>query len=196
LSSLPTDFFYFNSAWDSTSEPKKTLLNLSEQLVKEEEKLKHATQNPIDVTKAFYSRLSPRFPASPITNHLYHDHKYQHPSHSSLIKSSTVRLPPASNPNGSPLSLEQRQTRQKYFDDLKKTTVCHNCGHQGCLCARPPASPLRPPRPPDKEISSIFEYIRAYSSIFEVFFKNIQRICPICLVRARHARLLARYTRP
>jgi hypothetical protein len=42
-----------------------------------------------------------------------------------------------------------------------------------------------PVRPPDKEISSIFEYIRAYSSIFEVFLKNIQRICPIRPVRAR-----------
>jgi hypothetical protein len=41
---------------------------------------------------------------------------------------------------------------------------------------RPPALPGRPPRPPDKEI---FEYIQAYSSIFEVFLKNIQRICPV-----------------
>jgi hypothetical protein len=38
---------------------------------------------------------------------------------------------------------------------------------QDCLCARPPPSPIRPPRPPDKEILSIFEYIRAYLSIFE-----------------------------
>ena len=39
LSSLPSDFFYFNSAWDSTFEIKKTLLNLSERLTKEEEKI-------------------------------------------------------------------------------------------------------------------------------------------------------------
>jgi hypothetical protein len=42
---------------------------------------------------------------------------------------------------------------------------------QGCLCARLPASPSRPPCPPDKEI---FEYIRVYPIIFkyiEVFFK-------------------------
>jgi hypothetical protein len=30
------------------------------------------------------------------------------------------------------------------------------------------------------------EYIRAYSGIFEVFLKNIQRICPIRPVRAWH----------
>jgi hypothetical protein len=37
--------------------------------------------------------------------------------------------------------------------------------------------------PPDKEI---FKYIQAYLSIFKVFlFKNIQRICPICLVCTR-----------
>jgi hypothetical protein len=53
-----------------------------------------------------------------------------------------------------------------------------------CAPARPSGSPDRPPCPPTKEISSIFEYIRAYSSIFEVFLKNIQRICPIHLVRA------------
>jgi hypothetical protein len=54
-----------------------------------------------------------------------------------------------------------------------------------CAPARPSGSPDRPPCPPTKEISSIFEYIRAYSSIFEVFLKNIQKICPVCPIRAR-----------
>jgi hypothetical protein len=63
LSSLPSDFLYFNSAWDNTSEAEKTLLNLSERLIKEEDKLKHAAQNPIDVTKSFYSCSSPHRPS-------------------------------------------------------------------------------------------------------------------------------------
>jgi hypothetical protein len=49
--------------------------------------------------------------------------------------------------------------------------------------ARLPITPDRPSRSPDKEI---FEYIQAYSSIFEVFFKNIQRIYLIHLVRTGH----------
>jgi hypothetical protein len=47
------------------------------------------------------------------------------------------------------------------------------------LCAHPPGPPAllgRPLRLLDKEI---FKYIRTYSSIFEVFLKNIQRICLI-----------------
>ena len=40
LSSLPAEFFYFDSTWDSTSEAKKPL-NLSKRLIKEEEKFKH-----------------------------------------------------------------------------------------------------------------------------------------------------------
>jgi hypothetical protein len=43
------------------------------------------------------------------------------------------------------------------------------------LCARP-----------TRKYSSIFKYIQAYSSIFEVFLKNIQRKCPVCPVCARH----------
>jgi hypothetical protein len=132
LSSLPADFFYFNSAWDSTSESDKILLNLSERLVKEEDKLKHAAQNPIDVTKAFYSRLPPRPSPSQSASHLCHGHKCSHPSHLSLPQQSTSRFPPpVSNPDGSPLNPEQRQLRQKYFDDLKKTTLCNHCGHTG-----------------------------------------------------------------
>jgi hypothetical protein len=38
--------------------------------------------------------------------------------------------------------------------------------------------PEQPLRPSNKET---FKYIQAYLSIFEVFLKNIQRICPVCL---------------
>jgi hypothetical protein len=55
--------------------------------------------------------------------------------------------------------------------------------NQGCLDVRPPVMLGRPSRPPDK---GIFKYIRTYSSIFKVFFKNIQRICPVCPVRTRY----------
>jgi hypothetical protein len=65
-------------------------------------------------------------------------------------------------------------------------SYCSGTGRVVCAPAHLPASPIRPPCPPDKEISSLFEYIRAYSSIFEVFLKNIQIICPIRPVRARH----------
>lgn len=42
--------------------------------------------------------------------------------------------------------------------------------------------PDRPSRPPNKEI---FKYTQAYLRISKVFLKNIQRICPIYLVRTR-----------
>jgi hypothetical protein len=133
LSSLSPDFFYFNYAWDSTSETEKTLLNLSERLIKEEEKLKHAAQNPIDVTKAFYSRSTPpRQHSLPNSgSHLCTGQKCLHSSHSLITRPPTPKPPIFANANGSPLTLEQRQIRQKHFDDLKKTTVCHACGTTG-----------------------------------------------------------------
>jgi hypothetical protein len=123
--------------------------------VKEEEKLKQAAQNPIDVSKAFYSRIPPRLLTSQTSSHLCPGLKCLHSSHSSPPKSSLARPPPASNPNGSLLSIDQRQSRQKYFDDLKKTTVCHHCGTTGhwkgeCPCLTEEerqALRKRPPRP-------------------------------------------------
>jgi hypothetical protein len=50
------------------------------------------------------------------------------------------------------------------------------------LSRRGPVTPDRPSHPPNKEI---FKYIQAYLRIFKVFLKNIQRICPVCLVRTR-----------
>jgi hypothetical protein len=48
---------------------------------------------------------------------------------------------------------------------------------QGCLDARPPTRtaylPVTPNRPSCPLDNEIFEYIQAYSSIFEVFIKNI-----------------------
>jgi hypothetical protein len=56
-------------------------------------------------------------------------------------------------------------------DDYKKLPQLINKVVQMPACS--PVTLDRPSRPPDKEI---FEYIQAYSSIFEVFLKNIQRI--------------------
>jgi hypothetical protein len=62
-----------------------------------------------------------------------------------------------------------------------------NMFDQGCLdaclpsqTAHPLVTPNRPSCPPDKEI---FEYIQTYSSLFEVFLKNVQRIFPKWSVR-------------
>ena len=131
LQSLPSDFFYFNSAWDSTSKIEKTLLNLSERLIKEEEKLKHAAKNPIDVTQAFYSRPPPKQQLlSNPGNHLYVGKACLHHSHSLLTCPSSPKPPISVNTDGTPLTLEQRQLRQfKHYDDLKKTTTCHACGN-------------------------------------------------------------------
>jgi hypothetical protein len=131
LSSLLPDFFYFNSAWDSTSEQEKTLLNLSERLVKEEEKLKHAAQNLVDVTKAFYNKIPPRSSLSSSTSHFCIGDKCQHSSHSVSLKFVSSPCPPSLNPDGTTLTIEQRQTRQRYFDEMKKTTTCHHCRNPG-----------------------------------------------------------------
>jgi hypothetical protein len=48
-----------------------------------------------------------------------------------------------------------------------------------CLDRRP-VTLDRPSRLPDKEI---FEYIRAYLSVFQVYLKNIQKICAVCPAR-------------
>jgi hypothetical protein len=79
-----------------------------------------------------------------------------------------------------------------------QTTVLKHCESR---VVQTPARTTRPLRPidlyahPTRKYSSIFEhiqvylsifkYIWAYSSIFEVFLKNIQRICPVCLVRTK-----------
>jgi hypothetical protein len=113
LSSLPSDFFPFSSAWDSTPEVDKTLLNLSERLVKEEEKLKQIAQNPVDVTQAFYGRLvlpKPHHPSG--STHLCTGHRRTHSSHLSISKPPPPRLQPlpSVNPNDTPLTADQRQT--------------------------------------------------------------------------------------
>jgi hypothetical protein len=62
--------------------------------------------------------------------------------------------------------------------------------NQGCLYARLAHKTSAPTR------QGNIEYIQAYSSIFEVFFKNIQRICPICPVCARCIGQACSPTRP
>jgi hypothetical protein len=106
LSSLPHNFFYFNSAWDSTSEQEKTLLNLSERLIKEEEKLKHAVQNPVDITKAFYSRSPSRSSPPSSTGHLCIGAKCPHSSHSATPKPTSSSGPSSLNADGTPLTYE------------------------------------------------------------------------------------------
>jgi hypothetical protein len=108
LSSLLVEFFCFNSTWDSISEAEKTLLNLSERFIKEEEKLKHTAQNPVDVTKAFYSRsFSHKLPlSSNPSSHLCIGQKCQHSSHSELTRSLIPKPPPALNVDSNPLTPE------------------------------------------------------------------------------------------
>jgi hypothetical protein len=101
-------------------------------LVKEEEKLKYAAQNPIDITKAFYSKPVASRPVLPSsTSHFCSGAKCLHPSHFSAQKPAPSHRPPSANPDGTQLTFEQRQARQRYFDDLKKTTACHHCNNPG-----------------------------------------------------------------
>jgi hypothetical protein len=112
LSSLLVEFFCFNSTWDSISEAEKTLLNLSENLIKEEEKFKHAAQIVVDVTKAFYNRLfSHKQPISSSTgSHLCIGQKCPHSSHFLLTRSIIPKPPLAVNVDGTPLIPEQCQS--------------------------------------------------------------------------------------
>ena len=111
LSSLPSDFFYINSVWDSTSKADKTLLNLSQCLIKEEDKLKLAAQNLVDITKAFYSHSSsycpPSLPNSSI--HLCIGQKCPHLSRSTLSQPNLPKPPSAINRDRIALTPNQRQ---------------------------------------------------------------------------------------
>lgn len=140
ISSLPPDFNAFTTAWELASPPDKTLPNLSIGLVKEEAKLKTAATASIDVTKAFYNHSK---------NHSFHRSSSNgsnstssgahncsgstctHSMHKSSSLSPALQIRSPSMPVEAPLTLEQRQARQKYFDELKKTTTCHNCGKSG-----------------------------------------------------------------
>ena len=51
-------------------------------------------------------------------------HKNQPPPSGFINRSSSIT-------STTPLAPEQWHARQKYFDDLKKTTTCYNCGKQG-----------------------------------------------------------------
>jgi hypothetical protein len=135
LDSLPSEFFYFNFVWDNTSEAEKALLNLFERLIKEEEKLKYAAQNLVDVTKAF---CSPFFShkqslSSSTSSHFCTSQKCPHSSHSQLTRPLIPKFLLVVNANSTPLTLEQRQIRQKHFDDLQKnySLPYHACSHTG-----------------------------------------------------------------
>lgn len=139
ISTLLLDFNAFTTAWELTSPVDKTLANLSVGLVKEEVKLKTAATASIDISKAFYSSSKHNTmqragsSGSNTTSGAHHCsgsscthpmHKNQ-PSSTGLINRSSSTVPTT------PLTQKQQQSRQKYFDDLKKTTTCHNYGKPG-----------------------------------------------------------------
>ena len=94
--------------------------------------MKHAAKNPIDVTQAFYSRPPPKQQLlSNPSSHLCVGKACLHHSHSLLTRSPSPKHPTSGNPDGTPLTLKQRQIRQKHYDEFKKTTPCHACGNTG-----------------------------------------------------------------
>lgn len=139
ISSLPQDFNAFTTAWELTSPFDKTLTNLSVGLVNLEAKLKTAATASINITNAFYSsskqNVSQRSSSSGSNTTVGAHHcsgtSCTHPMHKPqpLSIGTLNRSPPIANTT--PLTLKQCQARQQYFDELKKTTTCHNCGKAG-----------------------------------------------------------------
>jgi hypothetical protein len=91
-----------------------------------------------------------------LVTYFYIGDKCQYSSHSVPSKPAYSPRPPSLNPDGTLLTIEQRQTHQWYFDEMKKTTACHhyrNPGHWKGECpllleAERQAMKKRSPRPP------------------------------------------------
>lgn len=139
ISSLPPDYNAFTTAWELTSPSDKTLTNLSTGLVKEEAKLKTAATPSIDVTTAFYSHSKPSGSHRPNSSGSTTSSGAHNCSGTSCLHQmhkpppTPTGLTPRFSPTAAPVALtpEQRQARQQYYNTLKKTTACHNCGQPG-----------------------------------------------------------------
>lgn len=135
ISSLPLDYNAFTTAWEVASPQDKTVANLSIGLVKEEAKLQTATTLPLDSSKAFYNTSKQRPPqcSSPtaVGAHNCSGSTCLHPMHKGSSSSSLPSASATLQVTTPILTPEQRPAHQRYFDELKKTTSCHNCGRSG-----------------------------------------------------------------